>query len=119
MPKIGANSAPTPGNNTFAILLTDAEPASAAALYLGFEADQWFGVIPLPYSLEFIFGAGSGCNAHCGLDIGINWPTGPGTTGYSAPIPFGSAGAHMYAQWIILGSTGAVTAGMDINIQRP
>ena len=37
---------------------------------------------------------------------------------FSAPLPSGSYDTHVYAQWIVLGTTGAVSAGLDVNIHR-
>lgn len=117
VPWIGAAAAPSVPGPDFAILLRNAEPARTCALALGAGAGTWMGT-PLPLSLEPWFGAG--CGLEVALDAWILLSTGGGSVDLPAPIPDlpSLRGAHAYLQWIIDGtSAGAVTPGLDVNIE--
>ncbi|MBM4060584.1 MAG: PKD domain-containing protein [Planctomycetes bacterium] len=111
-PVIGSTGgAPTQGNAAFAVTLSNAEDLRLAAIAFGFTPAA-FGTFDLSPWL------GAGCvlqNDAVGLNFLI-------TSGNAATQPFpipaaGFAGLHIYGQWAVLGTVGAATRMIDINIQ--
>jgi PKD repeat protein len=120
VPRISSSGgAPSIGNGTFAVDLANAEPGRPTAVNFGLFA-HGFGNLPINVS-PFL---GAGCLVENSLDVTAPVVHG-GSTSIPAGIPNNAAmkGAHLYAQFVILGSgaglptNGAVTPSLDINIQ--
>ncbi|MEZ5962411.1 MAG: LamG-like jellyroll fold domain-containing protein [Planctomycetota bacterium] len=112
LPVVAGFGLPQLGNATFRVDLTNAEPSRPCALVLGV-TPATFGTFDLSGIL------GSGCLLQ--TDPFAILFNGTGATGatQALPIPSGANlhGAHLYAQWVVAGSTGAVTEVLDINLQ--
>ncbi len=111
-PTIAGVGRPTLGNATYAVSLGNAENSRLAGLVMGFTPAAW-GTFDLSPFL------GAGCT------LGVPWgqalfhvTAGNGAT-QALPIPNNPAlsGWHVYAQWLIAGTTGATSQALDINIQ--
>lgn len=113
VPVIGSTGGlPTQGNSSFAVTLSNAENLSLAGIAFGFTPAA-FGTFDLSPWL------GAGCvlqNDATALNFLI-------TSGNAATQPFampagpGFAGLHIYAQWAVLGTVGAASKMLDINIR--
>jgi hypothetical protein len=92
IPTIMGNSAPAPGNTTFAVNLTKLETGKPGVLALGLGATKAFGgAVTLPFGLDFVYGTGSGCKLHA--DAVFFFPFVGGASGTaSIPLPIPAAG---------------------------
>ncbi len=115
IPTIVATSAPTLPNPGFSLALQNCEPGHLGLLVLGLEATSWLS-LPLPLDIFSALGVG---NAGCMLHVSpfSSAISGVGPSSVNVPLPSGFAGVHLYAQWLVLGSQGATTTGLDINMQ--
>ena len=117
-PTIGAlGGAPAVGNAGFMIGTDNLEPGVPQVINLGL----WASATGLPFDLSTILGATyTGCFAETGPDL-FGFILG-GSTGAAVPVAIPNdptlAGAHLYAQTVVLGSTGAVSPALDINVQN-
>ncbi|MBK8096038.1 MAG: PKD domain-containing protein [Planctomycetes bacterium] len=111
-PVIAGNGVPAVGNLTFAVDLSNAEDLRGAIMVLGLTPSA-FGT----FDLSAVLGAG------CQLEVdpfGSNFHV---TMGNAASQPLGIPlntmfqGLHVYGQWLVLGTTGAATRVIDINIE--
>jgi hypothetical protein len=72
----------------------------------------------LPYDLGALLPNFTGCSAELFPEVG---PGLGGQANAQVPLPVPPittlAGAHLYAQIVVLGSTGAVSPALDVNIQ--
>ncbi|MFQ5504441.1 MAG: PKD domain-containing protein [Planctomycetota bacterium] len=118
VPLISANSTPTAGNATFAFTVDKTETGKPGILIMGFAARKLIGIVPLPWSLDFVYGPGSGCKLN--VDQTFTWSaTGNGgKISIGVPLPSGIEGLHAYVQWLAFGSVGAVSKGLDVNFQK-
>ncbi|MBK8980013.1 MAG: PKD domain-containing protein [Planctomycetes bacterium] len=115
-PFIGAGgSAPVIGNPTFTIDVGGMEAFVPQALNIAAFAVAG-GV--LPYNLGGVLPTFAGCSAELFPDVSVGLA---GTATASVPIAIPAipalAGAHAYAQAIVLGSVGAVSPALDIHMQ--
>ncbi|MCA8967744.1 MAG: hypothetical protein KDC48_22880, partial [Planctomycetes bacterium] len=111
-PIIGGTGVPSIGNAGFAVNLSNAEDARLAALVFGFgpsafgvfDVSPWFGV---------------GCELQTDIVATNFHVTANNAASQAFVIPQNNAfqGFHVYGQWLILGTQGAVTRLMDITIQ--
>jgi hypothetical protein len=115
-PTIGANGPPHVPNPGFMVRLRGGEPFQPSFLSFGFAASQWKGA-PLPLDLSGMLGPGSALHVAPIQFLALS--TGSGDI--DLPVAIGPVpafkGVHCYAQWLILGSTGAVTSGIDLNFE--
>jgi len=111
-PVISANGLPQIGNAGFAVDLTLAENNRLCALVLGL-APAAFGTLDLSGFL------GAGCALQVDGFSLIFQVTSASAASQPLPIPpsTGFLGLHIYGQWLIAGTSGAVTSALDINIQ--
>ncbi|MBM4060585.1 MAG: PKD domain-containing protein [Planctomycetes bacterium] len=111
-PVIGSTGgAPAQGNANFALTLGNAENQRLAALAVGLTPAA-FGTFDLSPWL------GAGCVLQNDA-IALNFYVVSGNA-VTQPFPIpaaGFAGQHFYAQWAVLGTVGAATRMLDINIQ--
>jgi hypothetical protein len=119
-PEIGALAPPSVPGPDFALQLHFAEPGRPCVLALGFSASAWGvpgGSLPLP--LDLAGPLGPGCTLLVSPDVLLFGATGTGSLAQPLPIPAAPAlkGLHAYAQWIVIGSAGATTRGLDLNLQ--
>lgn len=111
-PTISGNGVPSLGNAGFAIELGNAENGCLAAAIFGM-APVMAGTLSLAPWL------GTGCDLQTDV-ASANFHL---TVGNAASQPFAVpavpsiAGLHIYAQWAVLGSAGAVTKLLDCNLQ--
>jgi PKD repeat protein len=112
-PVISGNGVPSLGNASYAVDLSNAENGRLAAIVFGF-APAAFGSFNIDPWLT-----GPGCALQTdNLALGIHT-----TAGNAASQPFavpnfaGLAGQHIYSQWVILGTLGAVTRVLDSNLE--
>ena len=112
-PLIGAVGVPRVPNPGFMLTLSSAEANVPATLAIGFQTHLG-GVLPIPLGV-----LGATCNLSLLPETFVSTATGAGSVTFPAPIPGDASlrGAHIYAQYILLGSQGAVTSGLDINVQ--
>lgn len=111
-PQIGATGLPQLGNPTFSIDLANAEDSRLCVLALGLQPAA-FGTFDLSPAL------GAGCTLQVDpFSLLLQVVVATAAT-QPMPIPNNAAlhGLHVYGQWIIAGSTGAVTQALDVNIQ--
>ncbi len=111
-PVISGNGSPTLGNAGFTVDLSNAENARLAALVFGVgpaaagvvNISQWFG---------------AGCELQTDLLATNFHVTASNAASQAFAIPQNTAfqGYHVYAQWLILGTAGAATRLLDINLQ--
>jgi PKD repeat protein len=111
-PEIGfTGGTPVQGNAGFAVTLTNAENSSLAAIVFGFTPSA-FGTFDLSPWI------GPGCVLQTDA-IGVNFHVTAGnaaTQGFAIPAS-GFSGLHVYGQWVVLGSVGAATRMIDVNIR--
>ncbi|MBK8975583.1 MAG: PKD domain-containing protein [Planctomycetes bacterium] len=115
-PTIGASGgAPAIGNAAFTIELRGMEAGVPQALNI---AAFVVGGGLLPFDLGSVLPTFTGCFAELFPDVSVGLA---GTASASVPVAIPAipalAGAHAYAQAIVLGSVGAVSPALDINIQ--
>jgi PKD repeat protein len=107
-----AGGSPTLGNGAFTVTLGNAENNRLAAIAIGMTPAS-FGTLSLAPWL------GAGCTLQTD-PAALNFYI---TSGNGAqqpfPIPAGSgfAGLHLYAQWLVLGTQGATSPMLDINLR--
>lgn len=111
-PVIGTTGLPQLSNFLFSIDLANAESGRLCALMLGLRPAA-FG----SFDLSGFLGAG------CALQVdpyAYYFQIVTNGAG-SQPLPIiplpGVAGLHLYGQWLVLGTTGAATTALDVNIQ--
>ena len=113
-PAVSGSGLPQIGNLAFGVDLTSAEPGRACLLVLGIRPAT-FGVIDLSAFL------GTGCLLQTDpLLLLASATSGAGTASMPLPIPpdVSLVGAHAYTQWLVVGSQGAVSQVLDINLQQ-
>lgn len=111
VPTMSANSAPTLGNAGYAVTLGSAEDGRLAALVCGFQP-RTVGPIDLSPFL------GTGCALQMDATAAFLSVTAGNAASQSLPIPNLAAisGMHLYCQWLLLGTTGAVSPAIDISV---
>lgn len=113
LPVIAGQGLPALGNGSFAVDLTNAEASRPCALVIG-ATPAAFGVVDLSAFL------GTGCSLQTDpLVVIASATSGSGAASQPLPIPAGNnlIGLHLYTQWVILGTQGAVTQVLDVNVQ--
>jgi hypothetical protein len=114
-PKIDASGgAPAVGNAAFRIETRDVEAGRSAFLIGGIKAHDR-GRLPL--DIGWLLGAG--CKVECSIEAAAPFnPTG-GAGSFPMPIPNNAAlaGGHVYFQVVVIGTKGAVSEGLDVNVQ--
>jgi PKD repeat protein len=116
VPSLSASGgAPAVGNAAFTIDVAGLEAGVPQALNLGVLTVS--GGL-LPYDLGVLLANFTGCFAETLPDISVSL-AGGSTANVSVPIPNipAIAGSHAYVQTVVLGSTGAVSPVLDINLQ--
>ncbi|MBL8898383.1 MAG: PKD domain-containing protein [Planctomycetes bacterium] len=117
VPVLSASQRPVLPNPTYSLDLSNAEPGRPAALIIGTQTSLG-GILPL--DLSGLLGAG------CALTVfpEIQFPlfTGAGAVNIPLPLPVdpsvnGGNGFHGYTQIIVLGTAGATTNSLDVNLQ--
>jgi PKD repeat protein len=111
-PTIGSTGGnPTQGNAAFAVTLGNAENNRLAAIAGGFTPAS-FGTFDLSPWI------GAGCVLqNDAIALSFTIVNGNGAS-QNLPIPAaGLQGQHIYFQWAVLGTTGAATRMLDVNIQ--
>lgn len=111
-PVIGTNGAPTLGNATFALTLSNAEDARLAVAVLGLSPAA-FGT----FDLSGILGAG--CQLEVDPFATTFFLTVANAASQTIAIPNNTLfqGQHIYGQWLVLGTSGAATRAIDINVE--
>jgi PKD repeat protein len=118
VPVIGASGPPSSGNSGFQVTVDGAESGRPGILVLGLSGAKLAGLAPLPISLAGFYGPGSFCALDVDFLLSAAAVGGSAPLGFPVPLPSGLQGAHLYAQWLGFGSVGAVSHGLDINIQN-
>lgn len=111
-PVIAGNSRPSVGNGSFAINLTNAEDNRLCAIV--------FGLTPAAFGTFDLSGIlGPGCLLHVDWFVATFHVTASNSASQPLPIPndMSLQGLHVYGQWLIAGTSGAVTRPLDINIE--
>lgn len=110
------SSEPRVPNASFALQLRRTEPGRPVALFLGASAAHWAGVT-LPLDLGLL-GLCSGYQLYPGPDFLFLHASGANGIDLPAPIPPDGTleGAHVYLQWVILGTLGASSAALDLHL---
>jgi hypothetical protein len=114
---LAQNGAPALGNAVFRIEATDLEAGRPQAIFMGLSATGG-GTLPLDISL--LLGASyAGCEFEVLPDL-IAVPL-PGTPSGGVNLALSNdpilAGLHVYAQAIVLGSLGAASPALDVNLE--
>jgi len=119
VPTIMGSTAPAPGTATFAVDMENLEASNPGVLMVGLGATKAFGAIPLPFNIDFLL-AGTGNNLHVDPFFFLPFASSAtGTASIGLPIPAVAVeGVHLYAQGLLVGTTGAMTPGLDINIEK-
>jgi hypothetical protein len=90
---------PSPGNNRFALRLTDALPNTPAYLIIGYSNTQW-GALPLPATMGLI--GAPNATLYSSADILIQTATdAQGKASVLLPIPAGLPFNTFYTQWAV------------------
>jgi len=113
MPVISGNGLPTLGNASFAVNLSNAESSRLCACVLGFTPAA-FGTFNLAPWL------GAGCEMQTDAAAAIFYVTSAtGTASQPLAVPPNPSysGLHVYGQWLIHGTVGAVTRLLDVNVR--
>ncbi len=115
VPTIGTSGGlPQNGNGTFQVDVANLESGAPAVIVVGIQADA--GGL-LPYDISFLIGAGCVAETVPLVTVGL---ISSGTASVPLPVPVGPppfAGDHLYAQVVVLGSMGAASPALDINLQ--
>lgn len=116
-PVLRASQRPMVPNPTFSVDLSNAEPGRPAVLLIGTQTSLG-GVLPIDLSTVI----GAGCKLTVLPQISIPFPTGAGNVNLPLPLPADpsitmAGGIHGYLQVIVLGSTGAASNSLDVNLQ--
>ncbi len=111
-PEVQGVGVPSLGNGTFALQLANAESGRLAACAIGF-TPATFGTLSLAPWL------GAGCELQTDAASLTFHVTGATGATQAFPIPNGAAfaGLHVYAQWLVLGTQGAATRLLDVNLR--
>ncbi len=117
-PLIGANGAPQTGSASFAVTVDKTENGRPGVLVIGGAAKKFANAINLPFSLAGLLSNGAGCNLSVDVALAFGAVGNGGKLTFPVPIPLSISGSHVYMQWIGFGSKGAVSAGLDVNMQK-
>ncbi len=111
-PSIGTTGVPVLGTPGFGITLAGAEDNRLCAMVLGL-TPRAFGTFDLSGLL------GPGCRLEVDWYLALFYFTVGGSALHTMPIPNNQVlrGQHLYAQWLVAGSTGAATQALDLNIR--
>ncbi|MBK8979781.1 MAG: hypothetical protein IPM29_28115 [Planctomycetes bacterium] len=115
-PWIRTRTAPAIPAPDLAVELRSVEPGRPAALLVGITATSWQGM-PLPIDLG-VFGFCAGSPLEVAPLIALPASTGVGAADEPLPIPAEPtlAGLHLYFQWLIAGTIGAASPGLDVHL---
>ena len=111
-PIISGNGVPSLGNASFSVDLSNAENSKLAAIVFGF-LPATFGTFDLSPWL------GAGCELQLDYSAANFHITAGNAASQAFAIPSAASfqGLHIYSQWVILGTTGAASRLLDINLQ--